>query len=138
MFKKSQPVSDPVLGSLERHGGRWRGHIDLGTFGPIPFSVGGSRSQPDSSELELARTAPEQFRACEVAIHEELAAHHEANESADIFVSPMAPLYVAVITLDREPTLEFGFEVPWDDDHTLGAHVRNGKLIELNGSVLRP
>ena len=29
-------------------------------------------------------------------------------------------------------------EVAWDEEHTLGARIRDGRLVELNGSVLRP
>lgn len=31
-----------------------------------------------------------------------------------------------------------GRGVAWDEDHTLGARLRNGRLIELNGSVVPP
>jgi hypothetical protein len=45
---------------------------------------------------------------------------------------------VAVITLDGELSVEIGYRVAWDEEHTLGARLRNGRLIELNGSVLPP
>lgn len=34
--------------------------------------------------------------------------------------------------------LEIGLRVAWDEEHTLGARLRDGRLIELNGSVLEP
>jgi hypothetical protein len=46
--------------------------------------------------------------------------------------------FVAVITLDGELCVEIGYRVAWDEEHTLGARLRNGRLIELNGSVLPP
>ena len=46
--------------------------------------------------------------------------------------------FVAVIALDGEPSVEIGYRVAWDEEHTLGARLRDGRLIELNGSVLPP
>ena len=46
--------------------------------------------------------------------------------------------YVQVAPLDGALTIEIGYRVDWDEEHTLGARVREGRLIELNGSVLRP
>jgi hypothetical protein len=43
-----------------------------------------------------------------------------------------------VIDLDGLPTIEFGFQVPWDDDHIIGVCVRDDVVVEVNGSVLEP
>ena len=40
--------------------------------------------------------------------------------------------------LDRHPTIEIGYRVSWDEEHTLGAQIRDGQVIGLNGSVLAP
>ncbi len=40
--------------------------------------------------------------------------------------------------LDGLLTLELGLRTDWDEEHTLGARLRAGRLAELNGSVLRP
>jgi hypothetical protein len=32
-------------------------------------------------------------------------------------------------------TLELGYGVDWDEDHTLGARFQQGRLVELNGST---
>ncbi len=42
---------------------------------------------------------------------------------------------LAVITFERRPTLELAYRVPWDDEHTLGARVLDGVLLELCGSI---
>jgi hypothetical protein len=42
--------------------------------------------------------------------------------------------FVQVSPLDGHLTVE----VAWDDEHTLGARLRDGQLIGLNGSVLAP
>ncbi|TLD47394.1 MAG: hypothetical protein FAZ92_00325 [Accumulibacter sp.] len=46
--------------------------------------------------------------------------------------------FVAVVTLDGESSVEIGYRVAWDEEHTLGARLRNGRLLELDGSVLPP
>lgn len=40
--------------------------------------------------------------------------------------------------LDRRPTIEIGYTASWDEGHTLGAQIRDGQVIGLNGSVLAP
>jgi len=47
-------------------------------------------------------------------------------------------IYVAVTPLDGSLTVELGYTVAWDEEHTLGARFRTRKFIELNGSVLAP
>jgi hypothetical protein len=54
-----------------------------------------------------------------------------------------APMYttidfVQVSPLDGHLTVEIACRVAWDDEHTLGARLRDGQLIGLNGSVLAP
>jgi hypothetical protein len=34
--------------------------------------------------------------------------------------------------------LQVALGVAWDDEHTLGALIRDGRLTELNGSILEP
>ena len=46
--------------------------------------------------------------------------------------------FVAVPILAGERCVEIGYQVAWDDEHTLGARLRGGRLIELSGSVLPP
>jgi hypothetical protein len=46
--------------------------------------------------------------------------------------------YVQVGPLDGPLTVEIGYRVAWDEEHTLGARLRDGRLVELNGSVLAP
>ncbi|KQV52729.1 hypothetical protein ASC95_07870 [Pelomonas sp. Root1217] len=46
--------------------------------------------------------------------------------------------FVQVTPLGREFTIEIGYRVGWDEEHTVGARLRQGRLIELNGSVLAP
>ena len=46
--------------------------------------------------------------------------------------------FVQVARLDRRLTIEIGYRVAWDEEHTLGAQIRDGELVGLNGSVLAP
>jgi hypothetical protein len=51
-----------------------------------------------------------------------------------------AHVLVASIDVDArrvKSPIEFRLEVAWDHEHTLGALVRDGTLLELNGSAIR-
>ena len=47
-------------------------------------------------------------------------------------------VFVQVTPLDGRITLEIGYQVAWDEEHTLGARICDGQLVELCGSVLAP
>lgn len=136
--RKEQRVVDAELGPLLRIRNAWRGHVRIDPFGPIPLTVPGSRSEPDEDALTLALAANHEYEHCAHAIDEELAEHRSAYETDGTVVSAIAPSYVAVIRLDHRLVLEFGYRVPWDEEHTLGARLIEERLIELNGSVVEP
>jgi len=153
MFKSS-PFSDDQLGELHRAGGMWRGTIDLGEV-RAPLALPGSRSAPDPRALDIARTVPSAYPEWRgliaVAMFEHYAPYAETVAAGELEppgeglprvtqpdeVWPHTDVqFVAVITLDGELTVEIGYRVAWDEEHTLGARLRNGRLVELNGSVL--
>lgn len=142
MFGRTKPIDDPELGTLQRSRGAWRGTIHLAPHGEIALSVPGSRSQPDPEAVALARTIPSEYERCRDAIADALAEHRATTlgENDPIEDDPVenepAPSSAAVITLDRTSTIQLAYRVDWDDDHTLGACLRDGQLIELNGSIL--
>lgn len=138
MFRREHVIIDPDLGILTRSRGAWRGVIGLDAFGPIPLVVPGPRSSPDPQAVALARSAPVDFRRCRTEIEASLADHRDAYESGPAADVAAVPCHVAVIRLDRRLVLEFGYRVPWDEEHLLGARVLDGTLIELNGSVQEP
>ncbi len=140
MFKRTaQEYTDPTLGQLAHRRGAWHGQVQLDAFGSIPLAVPGSRSAPDTEALDLARSAAREFASCRPMIERELADHRLAYEDGvEISDGPFAPCFVAVVVLERRLVLEFGYRVPWDEEHTLGARVLGGELIELNGSVVEP
>jgi hypothetical protein len=95
----------------------------------------GSRTEPDPEAAALAATVADEFAARLPAIEAALRDH-----AADLGNEPTelpAPSYAAVIAIDGTPVIELGYNVPWDDDHTLGVVLRD-QGVELNGSVLEP
>ena len=46
--------------------------------------------------------------------------------------------FVQVTPLGGSLTVEIGYRVAWDEEHTLGARLQGGRLLELCGSVLAP
>lgn len=142
MFRRSkgEPHVDPELGELVWLRRSWRGRVVLQPDGSVPLTVPGSRSGPDPDALALARTVQPELDRCRASIRAALDEHRApyVDGAEDGDDHPRAPAYVAVIELDNELTIELGFQVSWDEEHTLGARLRDGRLIELNGSVLEP
>jgi hypothetical protein len=155
MFK-SPPFSDALLGELRRAGGIWRGTIELGQA-RVPLALPGSRSAPDPRALDIARAIRSSYPQWRTFIAQAMLEHYapyaEAVAAGEIEppgeglprltqpdeVWPHTSVeFVAVITLDGELSVEIGYRVAWDEEHILGARLRHGRLIELNGSVLPP
>ncbi len=153
---KQRTLLDPVLGELCRARGAWRGTIMLDGR-PVPLVLAGPRSTPDPEALRLARTVAAEFPAWRPAIAAALLEHFtpyaeavaEGEEEAPAAGLPAvdgpdgvwphaSAEFVQVAPLDRRLTIEIGYRVAWDEEHTLGAQIRDGRLIGLNGSVLAP
>lgn len=47
-------------------------------------------------------------------------------------------VFVQVTPISGVLAVEIGYQVTWDEEHTLGARFRGGQLLELCGSVLAP
>ena len=154
MFK-SEPFMDSTLGEFRRKRGLWRGAIDVGDGG-VPLALPGSRSTPDPKALDIAHIIPStysQWRTIiETALFEHFAPYAEAvaageaqpGEELPHITRPdevwphVAIEFIAVVAVDGELGVDIGYRVAWDEEHTLGARLRNGQLMELNGSVLPP
>ncbi|HJQ57269.1 MAG TPA: hypothetical protein VJ890_10205 [Vineibacter sp.] len=155
-FFKSTPYDDPQLGQLRRTGGAWRGTIDLGGTS-IALVVDGSRKTPDAAALRIARTIASDLPGWRPQIAQALFEHYQpyaesvaAGEEQppadgmpkidrpDEVWPHVAIQYVSVKPLQGVPIVEIGLSAAWDEEHTLGARLRDGKLLELNGSVLAP
>jgi hypothetical protein len=142
MFGRVKSFDDPELGPLQRARGAWRGTVRLGSHGPIPLAVPGSRSEPDAAALALAQTIPAEYDYCRAAIDNGLDEHRSTILAGDGPAPAQGalpqPSSAAVIEFDGALTIQLAYRVEWDDDHTLGACLRGGELIELNGSILEP
>lgn len=153
---ESKPYHDPHLGTLERGRGRWIGAIALPAHGLVELRVAGDRAAPHAASIRLAAEASAQYAAVRADLARELLAHYEPYRDARRRGGPDAPggdfphldapddvwahVLVASIDVDfrrADSPIEVRLEVAWDQEHTLCAFLREGQLVELNGSVTR-
>jgi hypothetical protein len=154
---RSAPFVDEQLGEFRRSGGAWRGMLVLDGAVSVPLVVSGSRTAPDPAALRVARSVPSELPSWRPVIERALFEHYPPYAEADAAgkAEPPAPslpaiadapsvwphtslAFVQVAPLDGQLTVEIGYRVAWDAEHTLGARLRNGRLVELAGSVLSP
>jgi hypothetical protein len=149
---KSEPYQDPLLGTLKRERGRWKGSLTLPDVGAVPLLVSGGKGGPDEASLVLARQLPEKYVNLRDDIQRHLFEHYEPYKDAvgageldaPSFPTIQAPMDVWPHTkVDRvliEPiqgisTVEVAYRVAWDEEHTLGAWIRDWHVFKLCGSV---
>jgi hypothetical protein len=154
---KSAPFVDPQLGEFRRSRGAWRGALALDGAASVPLVLSGGRAAPDDEALRIARSIPLEYASWRPMIEPELFEHYSpyAEAVATGQVSPppsnlpridtpssIWPYttieFARVSPLGGELTVEIGYRVAWDEEHTLGARFRGGRLLELCGSVLAP
>jgi hypothetical protein len=152
-FFGSKPSRAQQLGTLERRHAKWIGSTTLPPHGQVELRGAGDRAAPDAASLRLAAHVSEQLAAVRTELARRLFEHYvpyndalQRNGVEDRVVELSAPddvwahVLVALIDVDAmrvASPIEFLLEVGWDQEHTLGALVRDGTLVELNGSVLR-
>lgn len=153
---RSTPITDPELGELRRSRGAWRGTVRLDGR-PVPLVIAGPRKAPDPDALRLARSVAGAYEGWKPAIAAAMLEHYTPYAEAVADGEEPAPEgglppiagpdgvwphasaeFVHVHPLERRLTVEIGYRVAWDEEHTLGAQVRDGEVIGLNGSVLAP
>jgi hypothetical protein len=145
---KSPSFQHATLGALQRKGGYWRGTISLGEQ-MVPLLIAGGKDQPDAEALTLAQALPAQYAGFKPLIEQALFEHYEpygSDVESDVpklgeasQVWPQVQLvHVLVDAVDKAMAVELGYTAVWDEEHTLGARFRDGKLLELNGSVVLP
>jgi hypothetical protein len=156
-FFKSASFVDPQLGELLRSGGAWRGTLKLDAEASVPLVLSGGRAAPDPEALRIARSIPSDYPSWRPAIERELFDHYSpcAEAVAAGELDPPSPglppidapssvwphtnlEFIQVAPLSGVLTVEIGYRVAWDEEHTLGARIRGGQLLELCGSVLAP
>ncbi len=145
---------DDRLGALVHKRGYWRGTLELPAHGQVRLAVAGDSSLPDSAALLLARELAAHYESLLPEIEESLYRHFlpyreafEAGESS-CSVTPFPavstaaavwlhahPNHVLVAPLQGIQTVEIGYLVEWDQEHTVGALLQQWRLIELCGSV---
>ena len=146
----SAAFHDDQLGELRRSRGAWRGIVAL-EGAAVPLIVSGPRAEPDPDALRLARSVPEQMSAWRPAIERALFEHYAPYAEAEPAGEGLPAIreassvwphtrieFVQVAPLDGRLAVEIGLRVAWDEEHTLGARLSGGQLLELNGSVLAP
>lgn len=152
----SAPFSDPQLGELRRSRGLWRGVVLLGDR-TVPLAVSGSRAAPDPHALNIARSITSRYASWRPSIEQALYEHYSPYAEAIAAGESEPPQdglpridepsavwphtnaeFVQVTPLGGALTVEIGYRVGWDEEHTLGARFQNGQFLELCGSVLAP
>ena len=140
MVGGARRIVDPKLGELMRRGRSWRGHSKIGVGGVVPLYVPGGRSGPDPTAVAMVSAALSDYEQIRSLVRDALADHRPDSSSAHdaTGLEVPDPVHVTVISLDGQKVVELGYQVAWDEEHTLGALVRGGELVELCGSVLPP
>lgn len=155
---KSKSINEPGLGLLTKSGKTWNGVISFGRYKNVELRLSGDGKAPDQTSIELALQVATQFANLEKQIAEALFEHYlpyqdaslrgELMEESEPFpeisvpdaVWPhVYPAYVLVAPLPGAPrpgpAVEIACGVDWDEEHTIGARIQGGRLIELCGSV---
>lgn len=140
MFGGARRVVDPTLGELTRRGRSWHGVGTTDDGVSVPVVVPGSRSSPDGDAVAIVSALLSDYAGIRPLLRDALADHRPDPLSADQVARLVVPhpVFARVLSLGGQEIVELGYEVEWDDEHTLGARFHNGEFIELNGSVLPP
>jgi len=143
------PQQHAELGPLLYKSGRWRGTIALENGARIPLFIPGSRSGPDPEGLKVAELASEWWTQARPDVERELYDHYSAGrddptdatlelrEPGEVWVHAV-PTSVAIKPFRLLEEIQVALRVAWDDEHTLGAMIRDARLVGLNGSILEP
>jgi hypothetical protein len=148
-FLRPPPQQHAELGPLQYKGGRWRGTIALEKGQRIPLFIPGSRDGPHPEGLKLAERASVWWTQARPEVERELWDHYSAGRED----APAGTLelrdpgevwaHVEATSVEIKPfrsldELQVAIRTAWDEEHTLGALIRHGRLAGLNGSILEP
>ena len=149
---KPEPFRDEQLGEFRRSGRYWKGSLVVPPCGTFRLALDGNRKTPDLITLCLAKELPNRFKSLmpkiQIGLFEHYVPYKEAVDAGEETGSPCpsvlspeavwphtTPVHVLVELSESVPTIEIGFKVAWDVEHTVGARYQNWQFIELNGSV---
>ena len=157
LFKK--PLhQDPVLGTLQRSSGSWKGTLKLPGGNEIAIRLSGGREAPDADCLALAAGLPVKFHEIEPQIIGGLFEHYEPYKeafddgqmeegvesfpnltNADDILSHTAIDFIFIGPLQgapgKGPIVEVAYRVAWDEEHTVGVRFQDWQVFEVCGSV---
>lgn len=148
LFRSLSPHPHPAFGPLQYARGRWRGTIALDGQ-KLALFVPGSRDGPAPDAVQIAERASTWWAAARPQLEAAIFEHYEGGRDAGIEGVPAlsAPVevwpHVTLSSLQVRPygardEVEVALRVVWDEEHTLGALVRDGEFAGLNGSILEP
>ena len=154
---RSDPHTDAHFGVFTRRRGVWIASVALPDLGTVELCIAGDRKAPSEESLALAHEVPSQYRALREeigrALFEHLEPYADAVRAGELDADSFDPatvrgpddvwahagvLAVHVNTARQSFPIEIHLEVAWDEEHTLGLRIRDGRLVELCGSVLPP
>lgn len=153
-FLRSSPVDHPHFGPLKRSRGKWRGSIRLSGLPTATLSVPGTRSDPDPAGLSLAEELVTRWPALRsdvaAALYDHYLPYGEAFESGDmpgeegsfprlsdpdeVWQQVREPA-VAIRSIRGSYEVLIGLQTGWDEEHTVGATIRDWSMVELSGSI---
>ena len=148
-LRSPQPREHAELGPLRYKGGRWRGTIALEQGTRIPLFIPGSRDGPNPEGLKMAETATTWWTQARPEIERELYEHYtngrddetsempELREQREVWAH-VAPTSVEIRPFRSLDEMQVAIRTAWDEEHTLGALICDGRLVGLNGSILEP
>lgn len=134
---------------MQYRGGRWRGTIALENGARIPLFIPGSRAGPHPEGLLVAEQASAWWTQARPEVERELFDHYSAGSDdptvgalglrdAGAVWAHAAPTSVEIKPFRSLNELQVAIRVAWDEEHTLGALIRDAQLAGLNGSILEP
>ena len=143
---------DRDIGTLRRSFRRWVASIELEGHGSVPLTITGDKNGPDSEALGLAKELPQIYARLRPEIERELFDHYdpyrEGYDAGDLpvknfpMISSSEEVWahlkceeVQVEPLGGQMSVIVAYKTEWDIEHTLGAFVQDGQLLELNGSI---
>jgi hypothetical protein len=115
----------------------------------VALHLPGTRGGPDAEALRVADQVQVWWQGVRDAVAKELYGHYTAGcdagvpevqglLDADAVWPHVAISSVQVAPYQSKAEIQVALHAAWDEEHTLGALVRDEQLIELNGSILEP
>ena len=141
---KSNKYHHQQLGSFKKSQGCWNGLLDLDMVGKIPLLIHFGGTEPDSLAIATTVQFSNSWGERRKEIQETLYKHYLSGPtwSEDYPRISLSEIWnfvsVEKIVVEKrrgKAVIEVAIRVEWDEEHTLGARIIDGKLDELCGSI---